>query len=320
VELHRPSGRSGLGFGLATATMALWAVLPLALKVTLDAMDAYTITWYRFSFSALVLAGALAYQRRLPALERLRGISWGLLAVATVFLAANYIFYLLGLHYTTPANAQVLIQLAPLLLAVGGIAVFKERFTGLQWLGFGVLLAGLCVFFRDQLMSLASGIDDYFFGSTLMVLAAFTWAIYGLAQKQLLRWLPPQSIMVCIYTGCAVLFSGSCSPRQILATNTVQLAMLIFCALNTLVAYGTFSEALMHWEASRVGAVLALTPLVTIGTAAAVEARWPRLIETAPLSGVGLLGAGLVFAGSLLTALGQREGAGKRGLGAVERP
>lgn len=296
--------------------MALWAVLPLALKITLHAMDAYTITWYRFSFSALVLAGVLAYQRRLPALERLHGISWGLLVVATVFLAANYIFYLFGLHYTTPANAQVLIQLAPLLLAVGGIAVFKERFTGLQWLGFGVLLAGLCVFFRDQLLSLASGIDDYFFGSTLMVLAAFTWAIYGLAQKQLLRWLPPQSIMVCIYAGCAALFAGTCSPRQILAMDTVQLATLIFCALNTLVAYGTFSEALMHWEASRVGAVLALTPLVTIGTAAAVEARWPHLIETAPLSRVGLLGAALVFAGSLLTALGQRDGARKPGLDA----
>jgi drug/metabolite transporter (DMT)-like permease len=289
--------------------MVLWALLPLALKITLDVMDAYTITWYRFSFSALVLAGVLASQRRLPALGRLRALSWGLLLIATIFLAANYIFYLFGLHYTTPANAQVLIQLAPLLLAVGGIAIFKERFTGVQWLGFGVLLGGLCVFFRDQLLSLASDIDDYFFGSTLMVLAAITWAIYGLAQKQLLRWLPAQSIMVCIYAGCAALFGGASSPRQILAMDTVQLAMLIFCALNTLVAYGTFSEALVHWEASRVGAVLALTPLVTIGTAAAIEARWPRLIETAPLSRVGLLGAGLVFAGSLLTALGQREDA-----------
>lgn len=306
MELHRPSGRTGLGFFLATATMLLWALLPLALKITLAGMDPYTISCLRFAFSAVVLAGFLASRRQLPALAVLGTSSRVLLAVATVFLAANYICYLIGLDYTTPANAQVLIQLAPLLLALGGIVIFKERFTGLQWTGFGVLLGGLGLFFRDQLLSLASDVDRYFLGSMLMVLAALTWSIYGLAQKQLLRSLPSQSIMVCIYAGSAVLFAAFSSPGQILSMNTLELAMLLFCALNTLIAYGTFSEALVHWEASRVGAVLALTPLVTIATAALINAVWPELIETATLSRSGLLGAGLVFAGSLLTALGQR--------------
>ena len=59
-----------------------------------------------------------------------------LLIVATLGLAANYIGFLLGLDHTSPANAQVLIQLGPLLLALGGLVVFRERFAPAQWLGF----------------------------------------------------------------------------------------------------------------------------------------------------------------------------------------
>jgi drug/metabolite transporter (DMT)-like permease len=287
--------------------MVLWAILPLALKVALDGMDAYTISWFRFLFSAVVLAGFLASRRGLPTLRALDTSSRLLLVVATVFLAGNYICYLVGLDYTTPANAQILIQLAPLLLALGGIVIFKERFSPLQWAGFGVLLAGLGLFFRDQLISLATDAGQYYLGSLLMVGAAVLWSIYGLAQKQLLRVLPSQAIMVCIYAGSAALFAAFSSPGQIRTMSLLQLTMLIFCAMNTLVAYGTFSEALVHWEASRVGAVLSLTPLVTIAMAALVDTLWPHLIETAALSTTGLLGAGLVFAGSLLTALGQRQ-------------
>jgi drug/metabolite transporter (DMT)-like permease len=304
---HQPSGRTRLGLLLALATMLLWGLLPLALKVALASMDAYTITWYRFLVSTVVLGALLAYRRSLPPLARQTAIARCLLGVATVFLAANYISYLLGLHYTTPANAQVLIQLAPLLLALGGIGIFGERFTRVQWMGFAVLLVGLAGFFEDQLRSLVTDAGEYYRGSLLVLLAAATWAVYGLAQKQLLSWLPSQGIMVCIYAGCALLFTPTSSPRQILQMNGVELGMLLFCALNTVTAYGTFSEALVHWEASRVGAVLALAPLATIAAAATAHAYWPDVIPAVSISRLGMCGAGLVVVGSLISSLGQRR-------------
>ena len=285
--------------------MLLWGILPLALKVTLRSMDAYTITWCRFLACALILGSALAHRRRLPALGLLQA-NWALLGVATTFLAANYVCYLVGLDHTNPANSQVLIQLAPVLLALGGLSVFGERFTRLQWFGFVVLLIGLAAFVRDQLHVVAVHADEYVLGSLWMALAAVTWAVYGVAQKQLLRWLPSQAIMLCIYAGCAVLLSPFTAPHRLLQMDALGLGMLVFCALNTLVAYGTFSEALAHWEASRVGAVLALTPVVTIAAGRAASAFWPALTTTATISPVGLLGAGLVVLGALLTALGQR--------------
>jgi drug/metabolite transporter (DMT)-like permease len=306
MERHRPSGRSRLGFGLAFTTMALWGVLPLALKITLASMDALTITWYRFVAATLLLGLGLAYQGRLPHFGALGRSGWALLVVATLFLAANYVFYLLGLHHTTPANSQVLIQLAPVLLALGGLWVFEERFTRVQWLGFAVLLVGVAVFFRDQQHAVAGGAGEYRLGSLLILLAAATWAIYGLAQKQLLRWLPAQGIMVYIYAGCAVVLAPLGSPGEIVALDGLGLAMLVFCSLNTVVAYGTFAEALVHWEASRVGAVLALTPVVTIVATWAARAIWPALMPSPALTVAGALGAALVVVGSLLTAFGQR--------------
>jgi drug/metabolite transporter (DMT)-like permease len=307
VAPHQPSGRRWLGFLLALATMLLWSVLPLALKITLTTMDAYTITWYRFLASALILGAALAYRRKLPALHTLGAHPRRLLGVATVFLAVNYVCYLAGLDHTSAVNSTVLIQMAPLLLAVGGLWVFGERFARTQWLGFGLLLIGVGTFVRDQLGPALLRPGEYYLGSALILLAAVTWAIYGLAQKQLLRWLPSEAIMVCIYVGCAVLLTPFSSPTQLLRIDGLALTMLAFCALNTVVAYGTFAEALSHLEASRVAAVLALTPVATIVASSATRALWPNLSLGPNLSSAGLLGAGFVVLGSLLTSLGQQR-------------
>ena len=72
-------------------------------------------------------------------------------------LVGNYVFYLLGVQHTTPANAQLLIQLAPLLMALGGIWVFGERFRAAQWLGLALLVAGMGLFFADQLADQRAG-------------------------------------------------------------------------------------------------------------------------------------------------------------------
>ena len=309
MDLHRTSGRRGLGFGLAFLTMTLWGALPLALKGVLRQMDPATITWYRFAVSALLLVAFLAWRGQLPRLRSLRRSGWILLAVATVFLAANYYGYIVGLDFTTAADAQVLLQLAPLLLALGGIVVFGEHFTPLQWIGFAVLVAGLALFFFAQLSALIGGPDRYLRGAGIMAFAGVTWAVYGLAQKQLLRSLPSQVIMLCIYAGCVALFLPLAAPRAITVLDSTTLLLLAFCAINTALAYGAFAESLQHWEASRVSAVLALTPLATLAFTELAHAWWPGLHVGGPLPLTSALGALVVVAGSLVTALGGRADA-----------
>lgn len=309
MELHRTSGRRGLGAALALVTMLLWGGLPIALKGVLRAMDAPTIVWYRFVASTLGVVAMLALAGRLPSRARIRAMGrseWTLLAVATVFLSINYLAYLVALDLTTAADAQVLIQLAPLLLALGGIAVFGERFTRLQWIGFAVLAGGLVLFAASRGASLP-GSGRYWIGGAVMALAAATWAIYGLAQKQLLHTLPSQQIMLALYAGCALLFTPLASPGQIVGLGGTGLALLAFCAVNTAVAYGAFSEALQHWEASRVSAVIALTPLATLAMLEVVDALAPGFRDAPPLPVASLAGACVVVLGSLGVSLGARD-------------
>lgn len=308
MALHQASGRWKLGLTLALATAAFWSTLPVALKITLEQLDPYTLTWFRFLVAFVLMAAWLGLRGGFAPLRGLGRRHWALLLVAGLGLIGNYVFYLLGVQQTSPANAQLLIQLAPLLMALGGIFVFGERFNAWQWLGLAVIVAGLALFFADQVGHDALPAGRYLWGSLLVVVAAVVWAGYALAQKQLLLRLSSPLILCLVYALASVLLWPLASPAALLRMDALHWVLLAYCALNTLGAYGCFAEALAHWEASRVSAILATTPLLCIATVTAVHAVWPGAIQPERLAWLGWTGAGLVVAGSALASLlGQRR-------------
>lgn len=306
MTLHQPTGRSRLGFVLAATTMLLWGVLPLALKLALETLDAVTITWFRFGVASLVIFAWLGSRGRLPSLSKLGPTGWLLLAIAVLGLAANFLAFLTGLDLTSPANAQVLIQLAPMLLGLGSLWIFDERYERLQWIGLVMLAVGLGTFFSSKLRAGDTGADRYLLGSGMMVVAAITWAAYGLAQKQLLFTFSSQALMLCIYVGCFSCFSLGARPATLARLDAFGWGVLLFCAANTFVAYGAFAAALNHWQASRVSAVLAVTPLATLGFTLLGAKLAPERVHPEPVSVWNAIGAAAVVVGSLLVTLGSR--------------
>ena len=287
--LHRTSGRWRLGLGLTLATALFWATLPIALKVCLELLDPITLTWFRFVVAMGCTAAWLGARGRLRGYGALSRRQWWMLAAAALLLLGNYVFYLLGVQHTTPANAQLLIQLAPLLMALGGIWIFGEEFRAAQWLGLALLTVGMLLFFRDQL-------------------AALVWAGYALLQKQLLLRLDSMQILLLIYVAASFALLPFAHPTALLRLDALHWAMLGYCAVNTIGAYGAFAEALAHWEASRVSAILATTPLLCIGAVALVHLQWPGLIAPEHISALGYAGAALVVAGSAaVSLLGRRN-------------
>jgi drug/metabolite transporter (DMT)-like permease len=305
MTLHRASGQWRLGLALTLVTTLCWATLPIALKIVLAVLDPITLTWFRFLVAAvftvawLGLRGKLRGNAGFGALGR-RG--WLMLAVAALMLVGNYVFYLLGVQHTTPANAQLLIQLAPLLMALGGIWVFGERFRAAQWAGLALLALGLALFFDDQLVAAARA-PGYVLGSALVVVGAVVWAVYALLQKQLLVKLGSMHILLFIYAVAAIVLLPFARPTALLELDALHWAVLAYCALNTIGAYGAFAEALAHWEASRVSAVIATTPLLCIAAVSAVHALWPQWLAAERITMLGWLGAGLAVAGSAAVSL-----------------
>ncbi|MDX2212878.1 MAG: DMT family transporter [Oculatellaceae cyanobacterium bins.114] len=315
--LHQSSGRWQLGLTLALAATALWGVLPVAEVVILQELDVYTLIWFRFlmSFGLLALylrirqpfaTQAVDFKAICGAILTRSPQLW-LLIIAALGLAGDYLFYLLGLARTSPGNTEVLIQLSPLLLGLGAIALFQERYTRYQWMGVGVLVCGFTLFFKEQLRTLITSSPDYLIGSGWIVVAAIAWAIYALAQKQLLHSLPSTHIMLGIYGICTLLFTPFADPQRLLMLSPLGIALLIFCGFNTIFAYGAFSESLEHWDASKVSAVIALTPIITLGMSWAIAEVVPNLLPPERITLLGLCGIVFVIVGSVLVALGKHN-------------
>lgn len=307
MSLHQSSGRWRLGLVLSSLTLLLWGILPIALTVTLQSLDVYTVIWFRFLVSFVLLAVYLAIRGKLPKLEQMCSAAWKLLAIATLGLGGNYLLFLSGLSLTSPANAEVSIQISSLLFGFGGLVIFKERYRLYQWIGVSVLIFGYVLFFNEQTTNLMTTRSNYILGNGLIALGAATWAVYALAQKQLLQSLSSTNIMLIIYGGCALLLTPFAKIGTIITIDGFHLGMLLFCGLNTLIAYGAFAESLEHWEASRVSAVIALAPIVTLITVKIISIIAPSLIPPERFTFIAILGAVLVVIGSMAIALGKTE-------------
>ncbi len=292
-----------LGLGFSLLTVLMWGLLPVALKMILEAMDPLTISWYRFSISALI--ALLWYGRkRGAALKSLLSAEHRVLSlIAVAALLSNYLFYIWGLDHITPGAAQVLIQLAPLLFLTGSIVLFNERLLRLQWLGVCVLIGGMLLFFHQRLTEVVLTSDTYLAGVALIIGAAITWSIYGLAQKKLQAVHNAKDILFLICITGTLLFWPLAKPQQILSLNATELALLVFLGINTIIAYGSFGLAMSYWESSRVSAILPLAPLLTLTFAYCLNQWTVASIPTEPMDWLGIAGALLVVVGSAITAL-----------------
>lgn len=306
MKLHHTSGQWQLGALLALSTCVLWGILPVALGIVVKKLDPYTICWFRFLIAFLSLGLYLARSKKLIMPQQLPRNYWILLGIAAVFLAFNYQFFLTGLQKTSASNAEVLIQLAPVFFGFSSLIIFREKYNLLQWAGLATLVAGLIAYSHDQLQMLITSPHQYLFGNFLLVLGALTWTIYALAQKQLLEKLPSSLIMWFIYGICLLLFTPTAKPWAIFQLNSVELILLIFSGFNTLLAYGAFSEALEHLEASRVSAILAITPLVTLISVDLLSLWFPAWVKPEPITIIGIIGAILVVVGAIATTMGKQ--------------
>ena len=227
----------------------------------------------------------------------------GLMIIAVLGLLSNYIMYLSGLNYLSAETGQVVIQLAPFLMMLGGVVLFKEQLLLWQKVGAFSLVAGLLLFFNERLVQLLQYAGSETLGVLLVIAAAVTWAAYALAQKQLLMHYSSKQIMYLLYVAGTFAFIPVSDFSPLQTMTALHWGLLVFCCLNTVVAYGAFAEALHHWEASKVSAVLAVTPLFTILFAQLLAWQVPDFISAQALNIWSWIGAALVVSGSALTAL-----------------
>lgn len=314
---HSISRRWKFGLLLTLITCFCWGILPITLMGVMHKIDPLTLTFYRFFLAVIVLLPFLLVRGTLGQLRTLRKPVVGKHVLwAGLLLTCNYGFYLLALERMSPTGAQVLIQLAPMLFLLSGIFLFKEPFTKFQWLGFFLFILGLILFFHLRLGAItnvlqselpSSKTKDYAIGMILMVCASIAWAAYAIILKKVSSSMSSIHLMLVINIIGMLCFLPLSSPFLVMQLNAFEWLLLILCGLNTVFAYGSFSEALNHWEASRISAVLTIVPLLTMATIQVIK-RYPIIeIEYEPLDSVVIIGAGVVILGAALTSLARKN-------------
>jgi len=297
------TGNWKIGIVLSLITATMWGFLPIAITPLLGSLDPYTITFYRLSGGGIIIFIWLVLTGHKPSKVKITKSLILFLSVATLFLCANYYSWLKGLELTTPATAQVVIQIAPMLLLFGSVFFFHESFSAKQAVGVAIFIAGLLLFFNQRLVSLLSELSSYNVGIYYIVFASVTWAIYGLAQKKLLQDFQALELIFIIVTAGSLVFLPLASPAKIVELNNQQLWMLGFGAINTAVAYGCFTQAMHSWDTSRVSAVVAIVPVLTLSIGYLQHRIFPDFMPAEPINTLSIIGAIIVVIGSAITAL-----------------
>ncbi|BDC99436.1 DMT family transporter [Persicobacter psychrovividus] len=295
--------QSQKGILLACTTAFLWGFLSLAIKYATNFIPPTTIIWARFTIAFIAMF--LYFLWKSPQTLKILIKPPFLLVVATVALSCNYLGYTMGIDLISPAGAQVIIQLGPMLLAVGGVVFFKEQLSRAQLMGFAIVTVGFFLFFRHQVNDLFAGQEDTFiYGALWVVFGAVTWATYALLQKKLVIDHPPQQLNLFLYGLPALLYIPSTSFTAIGQLDIMGWALLLFLGLNTLVAYGCLASALKYTEANKVSVIITLNPVITFICLAIMQAfqiEWitvPKMDIFTAFSGLIILFGVAIVVGS----------------------
>lgn len=286
------------GVVYAAITAFFWGLLAIALKMAVRVVEPVTVVWFRFFIAFISL---LAWQLCVhPASLKVLIKPPLLLILAAILLSWNYLGFMLGVHYTTPNNAQLFIQAGPMLLAMSGFLFFREKFTGVQWLGFIVAITGFGFFYGDQLLGFFEEKNQYNLGVLLTLSGAVAWTGYAISQKILVKSYTSAILNIFLFGFPTIIYLPFINLSPLFQLHWSWWLLILFLGVNTLISYSTLAESLRLIEASRVSVIIFINPIITfiiMGILTYADVEW---IAHERMTPVTLLGATLVLSGAFL--------------------
>ena len=215
-------GDERLGFILVTLSALFWS-FGGAIARFIEA-DSWTMVFWRSLWAAAFLIGFMLWRdglRGTVALFRNMGLPG--LAVGVCFAVASTSF-VVALAYTTVANIVLMQAGVPLLAALMGWIIFREKVSLPTWLAIAVVIAGVSIMVSESFTGDVSPIGD---GLALLIAVAFSSATVITRRFAHVRMTPA----TCLGTLIAAAFAASQASAY--AVGAVDMAWLFaFGALN----------------------------------------------------------------------------------------
>ncbi len=199
-----PAGRNGLArvdFGLLV-TILVWGVNYAVIKAALAELQPLVFNAIRFSLATLTLALLVRGRGPAPRISRP-----DLVRLAFLGVLGNTIYqmiFIVGIARTTAANASLIMASCPVMVAVLGTALGRDRLPAPAWAGVGLAVAGLALLLASgRGGGLASG---NLTGDLLILAAGVAWSAYTVLASAVMARVPAlTATLVTFLSGTPVL-------------------------------------------------------------------------------------------------------------------
>lgn len=295
------------GLLLALVTASLWGFLPIIMKGAIHDFDPFTATWFRFAGGVTVFGLWLLIRQPAYLVPKLTGNHRWMLPLAVLCMSGNFSLLTWSLSYQSPSITQTVLQIGPPLVFLGGAFIFRERIGWLQWLGFCCILPGLALFFNTKLADVVSGKSPMTIGVLMITISALCFASYSLLQKTMITRVRPETTLFWGLAGGVVILLPFAHPSQLLDASPVAICLLMAAIVNTFLPFFCYGEALRIWDTSRVGAIVAMPPVITVFATGAIAQIIPDYLSPESLNIYSIVGVFVVVSGSMMGALGRSK-------------
>lgn len=270
----------------AAITVVLWASAFVAIRAIGDAYSPGALASGRITMAALVLGGiAIYYRRPLP-----RGRPLLLVIGYGVAWFAGYMVVLnLAQQHLDAGTAAMLVNLAPILVAISAGLLLGEGFS--RWLltGIGVAFVGTIIIATG---GTGGGSVNEGIGIVLGIVTAVLYAAGVLAQKVALRSV---DVLSATFLGCAVgaivllPFSVDFVQQTMSAPGAAIAGVVYLGIFPTAIAFNLWAYALSRSDAGRLSATTLTVPAIAVGLSWLLLGELPTVL--------GMIGGALCLLG-----------------------
>jgi drug/metabolite transporter (DMT)-like permease len=277
-------------FLLLLVAVFIWGSTYVVTKAGVEAAPPMLFALLRYCVASLLLLGAALARggtARLP-----RPVPWATLALMGLTgVALYYTGFNVALTYTTASQGALVQSSIPAVTAAVAVIMLRERLSAKRMLGIALAIVGVV------LIVARSGGDDAarapLLGNTLMFGTVIVWAVYTALAKRVAGVDPVAVTAAISVLGTIMLVPGAVAENAGAATPAISgqtwARILYLGAFPSAASYLLYNRALRDLDASQVGAITNLSPV--IGAVSGV------LVLGETVTGMAILGGALVLAG-----------------------
>ena len=262
IKVQKIKNSNRTGIILAILAAALYAINSPFSKLLLDYMPSTLMAGFLYLGAGLGMGGVALFRKLTNREHTEEKITKSDLPYTIVMIALDIaapIFLLLGLTYTTAANASLLNNFEIVATSLIALVIFKEKISSRLWLGIGFVVSSCLILSFEDISSL-----KFSLGSLFILLACVCWGIENNCTRRLSSKDPLEIVLLKgIFSGLGSIAIGFAIGERVSHLWSVVAVLLVGC-----VAYGfsifvyVYSQRLLG--AARTSAYYSIAPFIGV--------------------------------------------------------